>query len=323
MKTALVMGITGSFGGHVAQALAQQGWTIRALLRNSAALSSQFSGVQIYKGDAADIDSIRAAARGANVIVYGVNPPYNHWAATVVPWLDNTATIAEELGATLVFPGNVYIFNPADGPEFDESTRANPITEKGKLRQAMEERLQRAVQHGARVIIVRAGDFIAAGAKSAWLQSLIKKTKHGYTLSAPSELCLTHTWAYVPDLAHTVAALVAGRDTLPPFSVFHFRGYRLSFSELAAAMHTASGQKVVLKKFPWWILRLAAPSSTFVRMVFEMRYLWEYELNLSDAKLRAALQQHVAHTPISQALLDSGLVCNSTSARYDEQLTSR
>ena len=308
MKTALIMGITGNFGGHVAQALAQQGWTIRALLRNPQTLPAQFSGAQVFKGDAADIDSIRTAAQGVDIIIYGVNPCYSQWAAKILPWINNTAAVAEEFGLTLIFPGNIYIFNPADGPEFDESTRASPITEKGELRQAMEERLQRATQHGARVIIVRAGDFIGANAKSAWIQSLIKKTKYGYTLSAPSELSLTHTWAYLPDLAHTVAALVAGRATLTPFSVFHFRGYRLNFSELAAAMRTASGQKVVLKKFPWWILRLAAPFSTFVRTLFEMRYLWKYELNLSDAKLRAALQQPVASTPITQALLDSGLV---------------
>ncbi|MBI3776822.1 MAG: NAD(P)H-binding protein [Gammaproteobacteria bacterium] len=308
MSTALVMGITGSFGGHVAQELARQGWSIRALMRNPVRLPSKFSSVEVFKGDAADIDSIRAAAQGADLIVYGVNPPYCDWPTTVVPWLDNTATVAEELGMTVVFPGNVYIFDPADGPEFDESARAHPVTAKGVLRQTMEVRLQLAAQHGARVIIVRAGDFIAAGAKSAWLQSLIKKTKNGYALSAPAERNLTHTWAYLPDLARTVAALVARRDTLASFSVFHFRGYRLSFSGLAEALRAASGQEVVLKAFPWWVLRLAAPFSTFVRSLFEMRYLWQHELNLPDAKLRAALQAHLAPTPVEQALLEIGLV---------------
>ena len=308
MKTALVMGITGSFGGHVAQALARQGWSIRALLRNPEKLPARFSGAQVFKGDAADIGSIRAAAQGADLIIYGVNPPYKQWATTVVPWVDNTATVAEELGLTLVFPGNIYIFNPADGPEFDESARARPVTEKGELRQAMEERLQRAAQHGARIIIVRAGDFIAAGAKSAWLQSLIKRTKSGYALSTPGARNLTHSWAYLPDLAHTVVELVAKRDALPQFSVFHFRGYQLSYADLADAIRTATGRPVMLKTFPWLLLRLAAPFSTFVRSLLEMRYLWNHELNLPDAKLRAVLQQPIAHTPVAQALLESGLV---------------
>ena len=311
MKTALVMGITGSFGGHVAQALARQGWSIRALLRNPEKLPAQFSGAQVFKGDAADIGSIRAAAQGADLIVYGVNPCYDQWATTVVPWLDNTASVAEELRLTLLFPGNVYIFNPQDGPEFDENTRAYPVTAKGELRQAMEERLQRAAQHGARVIIVRAGDFIAAGAKSAWLQSLIKRTKSGYVLTTPGARNLTHTWAYLPDLAHTVAELVAKRDALAQFGVFHFRGYRLSFADLADAIRAASGQTVALKNLPWGLMRLATPFSAFMRSLFEMRYLWEHELNLSDAKLRSALHQSVPHTPISQALLESGLVTKS------------
>lgn len=137
---------------------------------------------------------------------------------------------------------------------------------------------------------------------------MIKKTRHGYALSAPAERSLTHTWAYLPDLARTVAALVARRDTLAPFSVFHFRGYRLSFSGLADALRAASGQDVVLKAFPWWVLRLAVPFSTFVRALFEMRYLWQYELNLSDTKLRTVLQPHLAQTPVEQALLEIGLV---------------
>ena len=308
MKTALVMGITGSFGGHVAQELARQGWTIRAVMRNPASMPAQCSNVQVFKGDAGDINSIRAAAQGADLIVYGVNPCYDQWATTVVPWLDNTATVAEQLGLTVVFPGNVYIFNPADGPELDENAPAHPVTGKGMLRQAMENRLREAAQRGARVIIVRAGDFIAAGAKSSWLQSLIKRTKHGYVLTATGARDLTHTWAYLPDLARTVAQLVESRATLPPFSVFHFRGYRVSFADIAEAIRVASGQPVVMKALPWWLMRLAIPFSAFVRSLFEMRYLWKCEINLSDAKLRAVVSEHLPHTPLAQALLDSGLV---------------
>jgi NADP-dependent 3-hydroxy acid dehydrogenase YdfG len=43
MKKALVMGITGGFGGHVAQALADRGWSLKALLRDPAKLPSRFS----------------------------------------------------------------------------------------------------------------------------------------------------------------------------------------------------------------------------------------------------------------------------------------
>ena len=48
MKTALVLGISGGFGGHVAQALARQGWGIRALLRDPARLPARFQGEVIH-----------------------------------------------------------------------------------------------------------------------------------------------------------------------------------------------------------------------------------------------------------------------------------
>ena len=100
MKTALVMGITGGFGGHVARELASHGWQIRALTRDPKKLPINTPAIEAVSGDAANIADVRKAARGVDLIVYGVNAPYPEWEAKVVPWLDVTATVAEETGAT-------------------------------------------------------------------------------------------------------------------------------------------------------------------------------------------------------------------------------
>ena len=311
MKTALIMGITGGFGGHVADALARDGWQIRALMRDPAKLPDRFADAQAVRGDASNVEEVRAAVGGADLIVYGVNAPYPKWEGTVVPMLDVAATVAEEQGATILFPGNVYSLNPEDGSRYrdglDESAPIDPPTRKGELRAQMEARLREAANNGARVIVVRAGDFIGRGA-SSWVQYTIKRTRQGYTVNAPSDPGLVHTYANLPDMAQVAADLVARQDELPAFNVFHLKGYRVNYRDIAAAIEQASGRPVKIGRFPWWLMRLVSPFSPLVRSLLEMRYLWQVELNLDDRKLREFYGRPVQYTPLAEALVDAGVI---------------
>ena len=178
----------------------------------------------------------------------------------------------------------------------------------------MELRLQQASQKGARVIVLRMGDYIGENAPSAWLGVLVKRSGKGFTVSPPGPRHLSHTWAYLPDAASTAVALAQVKDTLPAWNVFHFRGYRMSLNELAATLHSVSGKPVRLKAFPWWALRLMAPFSAMFRGVLEMRYLWNRELNLDDGKLQQVLGKPAPHTPLAQALWEIGLVAGQGDA---------
>jgi len=312
MKTALVMGITGGFGGHVAQALARKGYSIRALMRDPVKLPRRFKGAEVFTGDAARIEDVRAAAEGVDLIVYGVNPPKYRWEGVVLPLIENTARVAEEKNLTVVFPGNVYVFDPKDGPAFDENVPHNPVSTKGQMRKEMEARLKTASENGARVIIIRMGDFIGENLASAWFQFLIKSTKKGYALSAAGERDVIHTWAYLPDVGRTVAELVEKKDTLEAFSVFHFKGYQISFNELAKAMEQASNRPVSMGSFPWIALQLMSPLNKMFRELLEMRYLWKEEINLDETRLEHTLGKAVPYTPLAEALLECGVVERDT-----------
>jgi uncharacterized protein YbjT (DUF2867 family) len=70
-KAVLVFGATGQQGGAVATALKLQGWPVRALVRNPTSDKAKALldlGVELFKGDFSDSDSIRNATSGA----YGV-----------------------------------------------------------------------------------------------------------------------------------------------------------------------------------------------------------------------------------------------------------
>lgn len=307
MNTALVIGISGGFGASMAEALAAQGWAIRALMRDPARLPASLDAVDVRVGDAMDPVAVRRAAEGVDLLVYAANPPGYRWKGVALPMLDASARAAEALGLTLLFPANVYVLDPAQGPVFAEDAVPAPITGKGRLRLAMEQRLQLASRRGAQVIVLRMGDYIGAHAPSAWLGVLLQRRDRDYKLSLPGPRDLPHTWAYLPDAARAAAALAGRRAQLPAWSLFHFRGHRASLAEIAAALREVSGRPVRLSAFRWWAVRLLAPFSPLFRGLLEMRYLWRREVHLDDTALRRVLGDELVHTPLPQALADSFL----------------
>ena len=305
MKTALIMGINGGFGSNVAEALARQGWQLRALMRDPTKLPERFKGAEVVKGNASNIDDVRQASENIDLIVYAVNPPNYNWENKALPWLDITATVAEEKGLNIVFPGNVYALNPANGPEFDEESIIDPITSKGRIRQAMEVRLKTASQNGAKIVIIRCGDFIGKNLPSTWLEYLINKTKRGTKLLIPGDANLIHSWAYLPDVALAVTEITNKLDKLPAFNVFHFKGLQFSLNNLAESIKQVTGKEVVMKKFPWFIIKVMGVFSVLYAGLFEMRYLWENEINLNDKKLNTLLGHDSAITPLNQILSEN------------------
>jgi uncharacterized protein YbjT (DUF2867 family) len=73
-RTALVTGATGFIGGRLANALADDGWHVRALVRDSGRAGELADrGVELFEGDVLDADSLRGAGEGAEVAYYLVH----------------------------------------------------------------------------------------------------------------------------------------------------------------------------------------------------------------------------------------------------------
>ena len=73
-RTALVTGATGFIGGRLANALADDGWHVRAMVRDSGRAGELADrGVELFEGDVLDADSLRGAGEGAEVAYYLVH----------------------------------------------------------------------------------------------------------------------------------------------------------------------------------------------------------------------------------------------------------
>jgi nucleoside-diphosphate-sugar epimerase len=305
-RIALIVGATGGIGGETARALVAHGWTVRALTRDpERAAASGLAGVEWIKGDAMNQADVVAAAAGASVVVHAANTPgYHNWKGLALPMLESSIAAAEAARARIVFPGTVYNFGPDAFPVLSESAPQHPKTRKGAIRVAMEERLREAAGSGVPVLIVRAGDFFGPRAGNNWFsQGLVKPRAPLRSVRYPGKPEVGHAWAYLPDLANTIALLLERRAELQPFEVFHFKGHWLErgIAIAEATRRAADAPRAPIRRFPWIAVYLLAPFVETFREMLEMRYLWSTPLKLDNQKLVAFLG-HEPHTPLDAAL---------------------
>lgn len=302
---ALVIGMTGGIGGATGRALAARGFHVRALTRRPQRAQP---GVEWVLGDAMSAADVLAAARGAAVIVHGANPPgYRNWRGLALPMLANTITAATQVRATIVFPGTVYNYGPDAFPVLREDSPQRPLTRKGAIRVEMEQMLHQASCAGARVIIVRAGDFFGPGAGNSWFSQILVKPGRPVTrVSYPAAAGVGHAWAYLPDVAEVIARLVMRREDLALFETFHFAGHSLSRGEeMAEAICDVAGIPYShIGSVPWWVFRALSPFVPLFREVLEMNYLWQREVLLDNRKLVAVLGSE-PHTDLRDAVQDT------------------
>ncbi|HXV01095.1 MAG TPA: NAD-dependent epimerase/dehydratase family protein, partial [Caulobacteraceae bacterium] len=284
-KTALIIGAAGSFGAHAMCALLRHGWNVRALARDPADAARRagvMTPVEWVKGDAMIEAEVIAAAKGASVIVHAANPPkYQRWRQLALPMLASSIAAAKASGARLILPGAVYNFAPDAGTRIAEDAPQAPVTRKGKVRVEMEEMLRAAAAEGVKSLVLRAGDFFGPAAPNSgliWLTTRKAGRVTGVYRTGP----VGHAFAYLPDLAETLARLLDREAALADVEVFHFAGNWLAGDDaLGHAVRRVTGDpRIPIKAFPWAMVYAAAPFVPMLREMAEMRYLWTKPIGL-------------------------------------------
>jgi nucleoside-diphosphate-sugar epimerase len=301
-KTALVLGATGGVGGALTEVLLRRGWTIQALTRDPArAAAGRDPAIQWICGDAMDRAAVTAAAAGVSLLVHAVNPPgYRDWDKLVLPMMDNTIAAARAAGARVLLPGTVYNYGPDAFPVLREDSPQQPLTRKGKIRAEMERRLRRS---GVPALVVRAGDFFGGpqGGNNWFSLGLVKAGAALKRVNRPGRRGVGHAWAYLPDLAETMAELVE-KTPAEGFELYHFAGhYDADGEQMFGAIGRAAGRRLKVQPLPWLVFDLLSPFVVTFREMREMRYLWRTPLKLDNARLLAVLGRE-PHTPLDEAV---------------------
>lgn len=289
----LVLGATGAFGGAAVRALRSRGEPVRALLRDPSRARLP-EGVEVVKGDVADVASLTAAAQGCVSLIHAVNLPYPEWDPGMLRISDNVAEVSHKLGATVVFPGNVYglkpIFDaplPPEAPPLDSNDA--PVA-KGRLRISIEEQLrQNAEMGGVRTLIVRAGDYVGAGVKNRLVAPMIEAARATRPVPWFGRRDTGHVFAWVDEVADVAVRLLLASGR-PTFEIANVAGWCVTGPEWAAALAKAAGKPsagVAVTAF--WKIRLAGLFDKEAREFAELSHLWDGALLLDDSATRRAL----------------------------------
>ncbi len=303
---ALVLGATGGIGSEIADKLLRKGWQVVGLARDiEAAARDQViaEGIVWQQGDALSADDVQRAAQGVDVIVHAVNPPgYRHWETRVLPMLDNTIAAARaQGGARIVLPGTLYNYDAASSPVISEHTPQTARTRKGRIRIKMEKRLAAAAPE-VPSLILRAGDFFGANARSSWFSQAMVAPGRPVRKFVSVGNGAGHAYAYLPDLAECFAQLIERRSSLRPFECLQFAGHWDEDGQaLAHAVERVVGYQLPVRRFPWWIMRLLSPFVSFPQEALEVFPLWRHPVRLDNARLLELLGEE-PHTDLDDAV---------------------
>ncbi len=277
-QTALILGSNGRFGRHAAAQFSGAGWMVRHFDRAR--------------------DDLALAARGADIIVNGWNPPYTDWAAQLPALHAQVIEAARQNGSTVILPGNVYVFGrdtPAPWTAETPHDAHNPL---GRLRIEMEQAYRQAP---IRTIMLRGGDFIDTAHSGNWFDKVLTKSLAKGRFTYPGDPGIPHAWAYLPDICRAVVQLAERRETLPGFTDIPFPGYTMSGRDMADVLNRIHPNGARLRRMSWRPLALARPFWPMAGCLLEMRYLWDTPHWLDRAKFDRILPGF-RNTPVRDAL---------------------
>jgi len=277
-KIALILGASGKIGRNARAAFEAAGWRVRCFDRAR--------------------DDMVQAARGADVIVNGLNPPkYHDWARLIPAITRDVIAAAKASGATVIVPGNVYNLDDRGGV-WSESTPHRPTTKKGRIREEMERAYEAS---GVRTIVLRAGSFIEPNGTDDVMALLLLREIRKHKVFVGGDPNALHAYCYLPDWARAAVALAERRLELAVFEDVPFEGHAFTAEHVRTFLSAELGRPLAFSHMPWWVMTALSPFWEMAREMLEMRYLWSLSHSLSGEKLARLLPDFRA-TPLEEVL---------------------
>lgn len=273
-QTILILGPTGRFGRNTALAFENAGWAVRRFNRKT--------------------DTLETQARGVDVIVNGWHPAYSRWEAEVMAMQPQIHRAALANDATVIIPGNVYVFGEHTPAPWSDKTPYRATNPLGKIRIALEQSYRDA---GVRTVVLRAGDYLDTEASGNWFDKIMAPSLRKGVLTFPGKINVARAYAFLPDVGRAAVELSEKRNTLDRFTDVCFPGYTLSAEQMSQSLARARGHGVRIKEMSWLPLRLVWPFMPDMKHIFEMRYIWNTPHSLDGARFKALLPDFKTTSP--------------------------
>lgn len=294
----IVIGINGHVGHHIAKAFVEAGWDVAGFGRSN---KHPIPGVRFIKGDANNVEEMRAAIGDIDVVVNALNLPYHQWdKGRKEAQMERVLAALGTGGKTMLFPGNIYNYAAADRVVTPELPQ-RPETPRGAIRVRVEQALAAAAQRGdIQLIILCAGDFYGPESSNDWFDLAMLREAAKGKFAKIGARGVPHAWAYLPDLGRAFEKLAWHRKEFGAFERFHFAGNFVTPEQMAEAA-LAAAPELKVSTFPRWTINAIGLFNPMMREIGKMAYLWDNPMELRDARLDAILGPNFA-TPFGEAV---------------------
>ena len=302
-KVAL-FGAAGAIGQSIAAALRDAGRPYRVVGRSRAPLTRSFGHdplAEIVTWDPDDPESVRAAARGVDTIVYLVG--VNYWQFELHPQLMARAlagAVSEGVPRLLLI-GTVYPYGRPRTDRVREDHPREPHTFKGRMRKAQEDLLLDAHAAGRiKGAVLRLPDFYGPNVDKSFLQGAFVAATTGSAANMIGPVDTPHEFVFVPDVGPVVVRLAA---TLGAWGhVWHLAGAGvISQQAMVDEIARQAGRPVKVRAAGKSLLRVLGLFNPLMREMVEMHYLLTEPVIMDDSALQRLIGP-IAKTPYPEGI---------------------
>ena len=299
----VVLGAKGSIGGAVVRRARFAGQQVRAVVRPSTGQDRFPAGVEVVHADLQSKESVVAAARGADLVVHAANVPYPEWPRLVPRFAENALAAAEAAGATLAFPGNVYVYGHPRSRPVTEDHPQEPHTEKGRLRVRIEQLfLQAHRDRRVSLVLPRYPDFYGPGIMHEIFRPIFEGAVAGKPCRWPLNADAPHEFILIDDAAEALLKLV--NTPAAHGQAVHVPGPNpitpRSFVRLVYA--AAGAHEPTIRVFGRGTFRFFGLFNRLARSAYEMAYLFDDPVLLDGSLYRSVTGGPYPATPYEEGI---------------------
>lgn len=290
-----ILGANGTIGTLLAKELRAYTDQIRLVSRNPRKVNVTD---EILPSDLRDASLVEKAIEGSEIVYLVIGFEYKlkiwqeYWPNLVRAVID--ACI--KFNSKLVFFDNIYMYDKGEITHMTETSKINPPSKKGKVREEIATLIMDKVKEGKlQALIARAADFYGPGNdKSILIETVYKNLKKGKRSNWLIDANKKHSFTYTPDAAKATAILGNSPDAYN--QIWHLPTDKNSLTgkewvNLFAKEMNVSPKLTVL---PLWIIKALGIFMPLMREMPEMMYQYDRDYFFDSSKF----EHYFNYTPV-------------------------